>query len=214
MFWITGDVQALIGFKQLGVSVESADVSAVSLPKFQDAMKAAMLATGEAVAKGATTVVVDTVSAIDVKITADHISRGAERFDLYRAVLHAHTKFELFLNTLEANIIYLCHSKAVLDQPGTSDAAKAASEAKALKEIAAGTSDVIPAITGAALNLYRGDVSLEFAVTREKRGAPPVDGFWFHSAHAEMDTKARFILPRVMPADWRVVRQLCGLEAA
>ena len=83
----------------------------------------------------------------------------------------------------------------------------------AKKQAASGTATIIPQITGAALNHYRRDVSLIFSVSRGMQTGPdkrPVDGFWFNARHKEFDAKSRLLLPDVLPADWRVVRQHLG----
>ena len=83
-----------------------------------------------------------------------------------------------------------------------------------VSSLAWGTGGIIPAITGAALNHYRRDVSLILSATRGIRNEPGtdgkpkmVDGFWFHTRHKEFDTKSRLILPDVIAADWREVRK-------
>lgn len=214
MLWLGFDSQALLGFKQLGVSAPIFDLSATRTTGLADELRDVSGQIATRVKQGVTkTVVVDTVSALDELLTLMLRDRGLDGFDLYRELLVQHLRFALSLKELQCNILFLCHAKAAADTVATSNSNSAVTAAAtaAKKQAASGTATIIPAITGAALNHYRRDVSLMFSVSRgTQTGADkrPVDGFWFHPRHREFDTKSRLLLPDVLPADWRVVQRV------
>jgi hypothetical protein len=216
MLWIGFDSQALLGFKQLGVAAPIFDLSATQTTRLPDELRDVVAQTVERVRTGKTkTVVVDTVSALDELLTLMLRDRGLDGFDLYRELLVQHLRFALSLKELQCNILFLCHAKAAADTVATSNSNSAVTAAAtaAKKQAASGTATIIPQITGAALNHYRRDVSLIFSVSRGMQTGPdkrPVDGFWFNARHKEFDAKSRLLLPDVLPADWRVVRQHLG----
>lgn len=215
MLWIGFDSQALLGFKQLKVTAPIIDLSTATLATLSAELKATPTLVADRVAKGLTkTVVVDTVSALDTMVNVGHADAGLEKFDLFREVLFSHQRFQAALKKIPCNILFLCHSKAVFEVGGTSESSMKQAENQAKKVQATGTGSIIPSITGQGLELYRRDVSLIFSVSKgirlEDDGAGKKvqkDGFWFHPRHKEFDTKARLILPDILPADWRTVKQ-------
>lgn len=209
MLYISFDTQATLGFNQLGVKVPQIDLSNVGGKLFEE-LKAAPKLVADKVKEGKTkTVVVDTVSALDEMITLAHASAGLAKFDLYREVLLTHMRFAMALKAIDANMLFLCHAKVASDTESDSKAGEKMAANAAKKQSAWGTGEIIPAITGAALNHYRRDSSFIFSVSKASvavNGKPQV-GFFFHSHHQKFDTKSRLILPEMMPADWREVKK-------
>lgn len=215
--WITFDTQATYGFGQMRVTVPIFDLSSTPLPRLRAESDEVLKLTIDRVKRGLTsTVVIDTISSFDYKLGVMHRNNGLDKFDLYREVLNSHLNFGEGFKGLDCNVLYLCHAKTAGDTVADSNnptVLKAAANA-AKKQTASGTGGIIPAITGAALNYYRGDASFIFAITNERRTDPatqkPREGFFFQTQHNEFDTKSRLILPRELPADWREITKLIG----
>lgn len=212
LLWIQLDSQAMFGFNQLGVSAPTFDLSNVPGTRLFDELKDVVKQAKVRVEQGITkTIIVDTVSALDEMVTMSQRDKGLDKFDLYREILISHLRFASSLKQLKCNILFLCHAKTAAETAPVSqaDGVVKAAESAARKATADGTGTIIPAITGAALNHYRRDVSFIFSISKGSQtvGGKPQNGFWFNTRHREFDTKSRLLLPAVLPADWREVKK-------
>lgn len=83
-----------------------------------------------------------------------------------------------------------------------------------LKREAWGLADINIKVSGGAKALYRGAAGLTVWTRKSTQmvGTPPkpTNGWWFHAEDAatRLDVKRRFEVPPVMPADWRIVKQM------
>ena len=125
--------------------------------------------------KQVTTVIVDTISVYD-KFLTEWWGRNApttkdglvDKFAMYAAIADSHKRFHLGLTTMGKQIIYCCHSKALIEPSGKDAQVR---DAKLKREAASAVAaSIVPDITGAALNLYRADASLQLVVG-VRRGA-------------------------------------------
>lgn len=213
MLWLPFDAQATYGFRQLGVSVPVLEFPNIYLGNHQTVIQGIIKECEAAVAAGTKTIVADTISTLDTNLVESIRAKGFEKLDLWSELKIWHTRLQKGLDRLPCNILYLCHAKAAAETEtsSTSDAAIKMAEVAAKKQKASGIKEIVPQISGSSLNLYRGNVSHVFYATRAKRadapGQPPSDGFYFASDAKEFDTKSRLILPTLLPANWRVVKQ-------
>lgn len=114
---------------------------------------------------GCEIVVIDTLSAIDDKLGKywdDHCptSKGGKehRFAMYRLLAHTHTRFYEDMMALPAHVIFLCHSKALIETDDRNQ------KNKQKEQATPGMYDLVPQITGKALLLYTKNMSLTVAV--------------------------------------------------
>jgi len=200
LLWLAFDRGATTGMAQQGVRVPMLDLSAVPAADLQKELTATQQLVEKRVRSGQTTsLVFDTLSALDRQILYyNGVVRGLTGYDLYRAVLQDHMRFAAPFRTLPCDQIVLCHAKAV-----------SADDTSAKRRVAAaGAGDIIPEITGQALNYYRGDATFTFSIQRKPD--PQGTAYFFRNAHPSFEGKTRLVLPEEMPADWRVVRRLVG----
>lgn len=196
MLWLSFDSGATEGMKQQGLKVRELELSQEGATLLS-AMKDAGAAAAKSVNEGVTTVVVDTITGLDEMLTTYWRNKGLEKWDLYGAVKISHYKFAMEIKALKANVVFLCHAKALMDP---------ADATQANKIQAAGFAKIVPDITGGALNHYRRDSSFVFPCIKGKENNE--EGHWFYTENAKgFEAKSRFVLPPVVEADWRIVRK-------
>ena len=208
MLWVAFDKGATDGFKQQGISVPLIDLSAEGPETIAAAAAAAVKLAKARADEGLTKVVViDTVTALDEMLVGyNSVVRGLEKLDLYGALKQDHIRIALPFGQLKCHVLFLCHAKAKTEMGGSSATAQMVATNQRRAAAASGSGDIMPAITGGALNLYRRNVSFEFSQLKETAGG--VVRNFFLTEHHEQETKSRTVLPAKVPADWRVVRKL------
>lgn len=195
MLWLSFDSGATEGMKQQGIRVKELKLSQEG-DKLLDALRDAPALARKAVEAGTKSVVVDTITALDEMLVTYHRNKGLEKWDLYGAVKVSHYKFAMALKGLKANVVFLCHAKALMD------AADATQQAKIQ---ASGFAKIVPDITGGALNHYRRDSSFIFPCVSGKENNE--EGRWFYtSSQKGYEAKSRYVLPPVVGADWRLIK--------
>jgi hypothetical protein len=173
MFWIQCDAKATAGFAHNNISVATFDVfrfmsnealwAAYDIkkePTIVDATKWAIASAKEFInnnSKERVKIVIDTLSAYDTaSITHfDAVCKNhPNAYEAYKLNLGNHRVFHEALRRLDADIIYLCHSRAFTDD-STSD------KNKAVRTKVAGGGSYAPDLTGAAPGIYKRDASLQ-----------------------------------------------------
>lgn len=214
MLWLAFDRGATAGFQQAGIEVPLLDLSGSDMLKWDVEWEETLKLIRDRVARKLTTcLVADTITAFDEMLTyRAGALKGLTKFDLYGDINIGHKRFAMPLKNLGCHVLFLCHAKALMDLPGTSDVAE--NQRKARK--AAGLSGVVPAITGAAINHYRADSTFIFPMTAEKLPDGGVAHF-FHTEHPEFEARSRLRLldaagqpVKKIAADWREVRKAVG----
>lgn len=204
LLWLGFDKGATDGFSQQGIIVPQINLADVEASKFPGELRDALsIVEAEVKAGRTTTVVVDTVSALDEVLEQYNRSiRGLEKFDLYGAMRLDHMNFARKLKGLSCSVLYLCHAKAVVELEGNSAAIQNMNKTRE----AAGLTGIIPAITGSSLNHYRRDASFIFPVVRKKLPGE-THGFFFQTNSYDFESKSRIQLSNAsLPADWRVIK--------
>lgn len=194
------DTGALDGFLQQGFHVNVMDLSKIGSTVLISLAEAIAIAEKEVLAGRVKTIVVDTISALDEILTVFFRNKGFEKWDLYGNIKIEHMRFAMAIKRLPCNILFVCHAR----HKGEFDAKDAAGKAQQEKKNAEGFGNIIPDITGGALNHYRRDASFEFPLMRGVENG--INGRWFYPQPIKgFDTKTRLLLEPVIPADWRKV---------
>ena len=195
MLWLSFDSGATEGMKQQGLRVNEIKLSQEG-DKLLAALKEAPALAKGLVDKGVKTVVIDTVTALDEMLVTYWRNKGLEKWDLFGAVKVGHYKFAMDVKSLKANVLFLCHAKALMEP---------ADATQQNKITAAGFAKIVPDITGGALNHYRRDSSFILPCTVGKENNE--DGRWFYTASNKgYEAKSRYVLPPVIEADWRKIK--------
>lgn len=194
MVWLSADRGATDGFRERGINVPyvvdlswlmRAPIRGEKKPyasNILDALPMLIDIAYQRVEQGETKwVVVDTVSSIDRLLNTyweDNCPRsksGAEdRFAMYRMIMKYHSQFYQAMSLFPCGVIFLAHTKALIE--GEDANAKTKAKAAAL----AGDNDLAPSITGKSLETYTANVSTEFALEAIRApGWKPGDGYEF-----------------------------------
>lgn len=220
--WVSVDQGAINGLKSHGIKVPmNVDINKMLLPgkdgsaaqarNIIDAMPKVSQAVRACVFQGgAKIVVVDTLSALDDKFNfywsqnCPTTRSGAEdRFAMYRLIGTTHQRFYTDMNTLPAHVIYLTHSKALIE----TDDKNQKNRQKALS--IPGMYDLAPQITGQSALLYTKNVDNIFAlVAKPKVGKRnEFERTVFTSPNGGMQANTRFqnCLNPEEPADLRAI---------
>lgn len=203
LLYIMFDSGGLDGLLEQNLSVPMIDASHTPTKDVKNVCKEVVGLAADRVKAGKTKVVIiDTVTALNGMLETFYKEQGLSGFDLYGNVKVEHLKFALGLKGLPCDIIFLCHAKAVFDNGDV---------AQQTKIRASGQATIIPAITGDALNHYRGDSTFVFSCRRATEGGK--DGRWFYAEPSMgFDAKTRLQLDglKAIPADWRFIKQKAG----
>lgn len=196
VLWVGFDSGALDGFAEQGYTVPAIDASKLGGDLLTGLAEITALAAQRVKEGKTTTIIIDTVSALNENLEIYLKNKGQEKFEFYGNIKVQHMKFATKLKEIPANILFLCHAKNVMDMDDKNQKNKIAAQ---------GFASIVPNITGEALNHYRRDVSFEFFCRRAKEAG--IDGRWFYTENTPQgaEGKSRLQLPAVIPADWRLI---------
>jgi hypothetical protein len=167
------DRNALAGAAELGIRVPAVDTRKVLREGGARDMLDLLSKLGneiipDAINHGVETVIVDTVSRMDRQLVEywtincpTSKSGTPDTRAKWTMLAHTHSRFLSQLRTMPVNLIFCCHSKALIE----SDTKEGQDQALRNRATATpGPDDIVPEITGQSLNLYTGDVSMEFVL--------------------------------------------------
>lgn len=107
-----------------------------------------------------TCVAVDSLTSMDIEANYQHYDCAPEGMDGRRSfglVLSEHRQLHAALRKTGKDLIYTCHSRAIVDDTAPQEKLKAA-----VRMLGGG--NIIPAITGQALAIYQRDLSFQIAI--------------------------------------------------
>ncbi|HLE80324.1 MAG TPA: hypothetical protein VJA25_03435 [Dehalococcoidia bacterium] len=207
LLWVCFDRGATAGFLEQGLTVPQIDLSDVDMTRWDEVVPQVHSLIKEHVSRGVQGIVIDTASSLDRFLSyRANIIKGLRKFDLYDDVRNSHSRFATPIMALPCHVLFLCHSRALLDMDGTSEAVQNQQRARR----AAGLGGIVPAITGQSLTYYTANSSLVMPIIARKK--PEGIEYFFAPGHPEFDAKRRFYLPDEMPADWRLVKRALGMK--
>lgn len=219
---------ATVGWKQLNIEAPELDLSTLNpmdfpatkegYRQFERLFQEAHALIATAVSKGTRVVCIDGPTFFDglAQEAVGHFFPNEQGPQFWGQVNQVHRDWLLPLQRIPAIFVHIFHADSKsADMGGKSDAAQALKEAQELKRKAWGMADIFPRISGGAKALYRGVAALNVYADRgmQMSGGKMVDGYWFFTESNQYDTKRRFELDAVEPADWRVVFGKMGLTA-
>lgn len=194
MLFLNFDRQATAGFADLGIEVPEIDLSSLSgkeiISGTKEALKVAKARAIEGVTK---TVVVDTISSLDAVLVAFWKDATANRWDMYNAILTTHMRFAMALKEIPANVVVICHAKAINE---AEDA-----QGRARQKAAAGPTpaSISLDITGQARGYWQRNVPLQLPLIARTRSGRTER--WLYPSGAEgFEAKSRFQLADKEPA--------------
>jgi hypothetical protein len=163
MFWCQLDNGGLDGFAEQNLSAPHMDLSNVPAPYLIQALQKFQEIAAERVAAGVTkTVVYDSLTALD-KLLLAHLMKDYEKWGLYQAILAKHLQVFQQAKSLQCNVIFVCHGKAVT-LPDTPEAQ--------VKQVASGVTPgtIEMDLSGQVSNFYRQSMSLILPVAEKAAG--------------------------------------------
>jgi hypothetical protein len=177
---IAFDSDAGVGARANGILVPTIDVRKLMTPpkagearpyakNILEALQFISKSIRNAIASGVETIIVDTVSMLDKDLTGywdmncpTTKSGAKDTRAMWTLLFNTHKRFHADLRFVNANLLIACHSKAVIE----SDTKEGADQA--LKMKAAGLPEIVPDLTGKSVNLYQGDASAIFYMTKKR----------------------------------------------
>lgn len=208
VFWLCYDKGALLSFKERGIAVNRFDVRQYMAEKRATVMQSTEVGLREcakAVEAGASWIIVDTVSTFDKMLDAywqamlladkglkeANDSKSANKLieevqiPKYGRMFTCHKMLHDNLMALGCGVIYLTHSKALIDLGlGSSDDKEKQKKVRQTTQTASG-GVLVPDITGKGTGVYKADARLQLVVRATKGAAgmvrsvsaEPVDGY-------------------------------------
>jgi len=207
VLFLNFDRQATAGFADLGIEVPEIDLSTCSgkeiISSTKEALKVAKARAIEGVTK---TVVVDTISSLDAVLVAFWKEATANRWDMYNAILTTHMRFAMALKEIPANVVVICHAKAINE---AEDA-----QGRARQKAAAGPApaSISLDITGQARGYWQRNVPLQLPLICRTRGSR-VERHLYPSGVEGFEAKSRFKLADKEPAHLRKLFEKIGKVA-
>ena len=188
VYWLTYDKKALVSFRERGISVGRFDVRDYMAKKNTNVITATEMGLKEAekaVSGGVKWVVIDTLSTFDKMLDAywqeqlidDKVLKEANQtksnnklieevqIPKYGRMFVCHKMLHDSLMSLGAGIIYLTHSKAMLELGLGADAERENNrKARQTMQVAASGGVFVPDITGKGAGVYKADARLQLVV--------------------------------------------------
>lgn len=192
LHWLTYDKKALVSFRERGIAVSRFDVRDYMAKKNCAVMAATEVGLRDceaAVTRGARWIVVDTLSTYDKMLDAywqDQLlsDTGAKetnaskshnkliegvQIQKYGRMFVCHKMLHDALMSLGCGVIYLTHSKAMMDLGlGTDDEREKQRKVRQTMQVAASGGVFVPDITGKGAGVYKADARLQLVVTAKK----------------------------------------------
>lgn len=189
LFMLMFDEGGLDGLQEQNLFVPHIDLSKTSGAELMNGgINTILLLLKKRIQEGLTkTVVIDTLSSLDVTLTAHYRNEfeGKNGPQMYGSILAAHMKFFNGLRHLPCNVLILAHAKHTVDLGD--DNQKARKKAESMP----GFADTIPDITGKAGRFYARSVSIQIPMLAQKVGGKMERSLYPHG-YAGFEAGSRF----------------------